>query len=451
MLAGTAKTGETSLVTRAFAAFDHHLQSTRSPVLVGLSGGPDSSALLALLARWCQARHRPPPQALIVDHGLRIDSEEEARRVIQRWHGYLGSQVAGLRLSELARRSQAAAREARYRALSDHARTIGARAIVTGHHADDQIETLLERLSRGSGIAGLAGLSARRALYPVPGAPHVVRPLLFARKAELIDWLEQQALDYEQDPSNAKPQYARARWRYLLSALAGQGISDEALLSLADASRAMRLRQGVRHAAILREHASWQGDWTICLAVGAVEGLEPASQHALLAGLTQIVGWCDYPSFLGLPTEGGGVTGNRCILRRQRGWLWIVRDPRCFSDLAAGPWRPSDDLAEAALGLSAAACSPKAASRSIEGGVEAAGKLDVEFWPQALKALNLPHSVAKFAPLWRNSRGDWQLATKSVLTLAPNFQTVDQSYRLVTSAMQLRFSSNLEAGSGASG
>ncbi len=451
---GAAPRGSaTALRQRAFYEFDRLIGADSSSALVvGLSGGPDSGALLALLAQWCQARARSAPHALVVDHGIRRNSASEAVRVVQRWQGFLGSQVAHTRLLGMSGKSQAALRVERYRALAAHARAIGAVHILTGHHGDDQIETLLERLSRGSGFAGLGGLEAKRRLYPELDAAHVLRPLLFATKADLVGFLTDQGQSFEQDPSNAKRSYARARWRASRPSLADYGISEAAILSLSSACRALKHRQQDRNAALLKTFAAWHDDWAICLDCRALEALEPASQQALVAGLTQIVGWRDYPAGLDVPQNGQVLCANRCVIQRQASKLWIARDPRCYGDMAAGPWRISSVQSmkltkcgggQQGSGLSAAV----PAGPHERGGIQAAGRLAKSAWPEALKALNLPHSVAKLAPLWRNSRGDWQLATKTVLTLAPNFQTVDQSYRLVTSAMQLRFTSNLASGS----
>lgn len=134
---------------------------------------------------------------------------------------------------------QAEARAARYRALAGWIEARGLSALATAHHADDQAETLLARLNRGSGVAGLAGVRARGAL---PGASFpVVRPLLTWRRAELAALVETYGLLAVQDPSNRDDRFDRARLR---KALAGADWIDVPALAasaahLADADAAL--------------------------------------------------------------------------------------------------------------------------------------------------------------------------------------------------------------------
>ncbi len=417
----------TALQDRAFAVFDALIPNTSKPSLVALSGGPDSTALLVLLARWCQAHSYQPPAAMVIDHALRPESCAEAERVVKRWNGYLGCQVAHLVLDPKPGPSQDALRRARYTALTQASLAGGFGQLLTGHHSDDQLETMLERLSRGSHMAGLAGLLPERLLLPDPQAPRVLRPLLFARKAELQAFLRAEGLSYETDPSNQATHYARARWRNLAAQLDQQGIAAAAILALANACTDLTERQQRRIQAVLGQQARWRDGWLIELDASALDALEPGTRARLLSGLSQVVGWRGYPASaraLGKLKAGQSLSLNRCLLLARRKRVWIMRDPRCLQDMQDGPWQATGAFDGQGLRI----------SHHIPEGPDA--------WPAALKLGSLPQSVAKFAPVARNSQGDWQLATKSVLALAPQFHTVDQSYRLVTSAMQLRFSSH---------
>ena len=111
---------------------------------------------------------------------------------------------------------QERAREARYALLFAHARALGAQAVVTAHHRDDQWETILIRLARGSGLAGLAGM-ARDQLFP---QGRVLRPLLGLPKQALVDFCRREGQDFFEDPANANPAFERARWRAAAPALA---------------------------------------------------------------------------------------------------------------------------------------------------------------------------------------------------------------------------------------
>jgi tRNA(Ile)-lysidine synthase len=207
-----------------------------APALVlAVSGGPDSTALLLLMARWRRALKRGPKLiALTVDHGLRRASASEARAVKRlarrlgvphrtvRWEGK--KPASGL---------QEAARNARYRLLAAAAKSAKASAVVTAHTLDDQAETLLLRLGRGSGLSGLAAM-ARESALPVNGEGiALVRPLLDVPKARIIATLARAKIEFADDASNRDPRFTRARLRALMPALAREGISARTLSRLA--------------------------------------------------------------------------------------------------------------------------------------------------------------------------------------------------------------------------
>ena len=202
-------------------------------LVLAVSGGPDSVALMAMAARWSggPGAGGAPLHVATVDHGLRPASRAEAGRVAE------AAAALGLPHAILpwegpkpATAIQERARAARYALLAAHARTLGATHVLTGHHADDQAETVLLRLTRGSGVAGLAGM--RRDTVLVPGV-RLVRPLLGLRKADLVAFCRREGLATVHDPSNADPAYARARLRARAATLAGLGLDVPALLRLA--------------------------------------------------------------------------------------------------------------------------------------------------------------------------------------------------------------------------
>ena len=207
------------------------------PVLIlAVSGGPDSTALMLLAARWRDAlKTKPKLIAVTVDHGLRKESKHEAAAVARlarklkiahrtlRWTGRKPS--SGL---------QNAARTARYRLLGGAAGKAGAAHILTAHTLDDQAETVLIRMSRGSGLTGL-GAMTRMAMLPVEGERSItlVRPLLDVSKARLVATLRAAKIAYADDPSNRDPKFTRARLRRLMSALADEGLDAGRLSQLA--------------------------------------------------------------------------------------------------------------------------------------------------------------------------------------------------------------------------
>jgi tRNA(Ile)-lysidine synthase len=149
-----------------------------------------------------------------VDHGLRPESADECA-MVARTCADRGVPCEVLPVHVAAGNVQAEARAARYAALAEWAMRRGLSAIATAHHADDQAETLLMRLNRGSGVSGLAGVRERAAIPPLP-VP-VVRPLLAFRRAELAAVLAASGLVAVQDPSNANDRFDRARLRKALA------------------------------------------------------------------------------------------------------------------------------------------------------------------------------------------------------------------------------------------
>jgi tRNA(Ile)-lysidine synthase len=204
---------------------------SREPaLLLAVSGGPDSTALLLMAAAWAAEQGSPELFAATVDHGLRAESAAEAERVAA-LAARLGVAHATLvwEGEKPSARLQERAREARYALLAAHARTVGAGVVVTAHHLDDQAETVLMRLTRGSGVAGLAGMAARSRR----GEIDIARPLLTIPKAELVAFCEARGVDYARDPSNADPRFARPRLRAIAESLAAEGLDVPALARLA--------------------------------------------------------------------------------------------------------------------------------------------------------------------------------------------------------------------------
>ncbi len=240
-------------------------------LILAISGGPDSTALLYLMARW-RASRRPKPRliAVTIDHGLRPEARQEAAAVkrlaemlrvehhTMRWSGAKPS--TGI---------QEAARVARYRLLRTAASRAKARCVLTAHTLDDQAETILFRIARGSGLAGMCGMARnvpidnlaagfeprRNMARPALAAKGtkgsndvlVVRPLLGVPKARLIVTLREAGIAYVEDPSNTDPRFTRSRLRKLMPALADEGLTPECLVRL---SRRVRRSEAAHEAVV---------------------------------------------------------------------------------------------------------------------------------------------------------------------------------------------------------
>jgi tRNA(Ile)-lysidine synthase len=183
------------------------LLSPGDRILVALSGGPDSTALLVALAELLEAGCLSSVglvRALHVDHGLRpggAEDAEHAAAICER----LGVPFETVKVSVATGNVQAEARRARYHALEAAAARAGATRIATGHTRSDQAETVLLRLLRGAGARGLSGIPPRR------GA--IVRPLIDRSRDEGLAFLEARGISWRTDPTNASPRYARNRLR----------------------------------------------------------------------------------------------------------------------------------------------------------------------------------------------------------------------------------------------
>jgi tRNA(Ile)-lysidine synthase len=222
------------------ASFDH--------VVLAVSGGPDSMALLVLAAEWQARRNSPLPVISVatVDHKLRPESGAEAE-FVGRESARLGLTHTVLHwLDEKPTTGLAdAARRARYQLLDEHARTVAASrtAVVTAHHLDDQAETFAMRLARGAGVDGLASMPVERALGEASPIA-LVRPLLSFSKSSLLATLAARGVGFVEDPTNGDVRYERARMRQSFPSLDAAGISPRAVATsarrLSDAQAALR-------------------------------------------------------------------------------------------------------------------------------------------------------------------------------------------------------------------
>ena len=239
--------GRAPLNSRVSNLFGPLLRGKYDSLAIAVSGGVDSMALAWIAKAW-QRESGCHLTALTVDHGLRPGSDQEARLVsawmadlgmshhILRWNGE--RPMAGI---------QDAARQARYKLLTDWCRMNSADALLVAHTLEDQAETFLMRLLRGSGGDGLA---AMRAVSRINGLP-LIRPLLGVEKRELMGVLRDVGQDWIEDPSNQDDQFARVRVRRWSSTLSGLGLDADRLCKLAANFGALRASlEDVTHHAV---------------------------------------------------------------------------------------------------------------------------------------------------------------------------------------------------------
>jgi tRNA(Ile)-lysidine synthase len=220
-------------IERQLAESWHPIRWAGMRVLVAVSGGADSVALLRGLLSLC-TQNQGRLAVAHFNHALRGSASDADERFVTHLAKrlsldiHLGRAAPGL-AGPGADGLEAAARAARYQFLTETAERIGARYVVTGHTADDQAETILHHILRGTGLAGLAGMPSTRTLSP---AVTLVRPLLSSSRADVLEYLDQLGQPYCQDASNSDASLTRNRLRHELLPLLARDYAPNIRLSL---------------------------------------------------------------------------------------------------------------------------------------------------------------------------------------------------------------------------
>ena len=311
-------------------------------VAVAASGGSDSTALLVLAcARLGPARI----EAVSVDHGLRVEAADEIAQVaalcaslgcghtILRWDSW--DQSGNL---------QAEARAARYRLMADWAQGPGIGMVLLGHTADDQAETVLMRLARGSGVDGLAAMQPLAMRDGVRWA----RPLLDMTRDDLRAFLTARGIGWSEDPSNEDDGFDRIRLRQMMAELSKIGLSRDRLLQTAD--HMSRARDALRHAtlALAQQITQQEAGDVIIERTGFEAAPEELQSRLLAAALCFVSGHSYRPRFAPLRAlikaqagtlHGARLSSTRESLRVSREWA-ALRDITCAPDMVFdGRWR----------------------------------------------------------------------------------------------------------------
>ena len=265
------------------------------PAVVAVSGGADSVALLlGLLAiAPAEARHR-----LVVahaEHDLRAAAADD-RAFVERLAADLGLEVECRRLLVRTAEDQgegieAVARRLRYDFLRDVARSRGARHVVVGHTADDQAETVLHRVLRGTGLHGLAGMRAARELAP---GVSLLRPLLGVRRLVIRDFLSRVGQAWREDESNLDRDYARNFLRHEILTHCETGPYPDASAAITRlAAQAATVAAALRTAAdlMLDAHASRHADGSVVMRTQGLAAVDPHLAAELFAALWEREGW----------------------------------------------------------------------------------------------------------------------------------------------------------------
>ncbi len=258
---------------------------------VAVSGGADSLALCLLAQKWAEENGHTLV-ALSVDHGLRSEAAAECQWVHETLAHYgIEHHTLIWTGDKPARAIQAAAREARYDLMGGWCKTQGIKDLLLAHHQDDQGETFLMRLARGSGVDGLSAMQK----VTHRGALRLVRPLLDVPKAALKKYLQDKNQDWIEDPSNQNEAFDRVKMRNAMSSIEDVGLTPERLAQTALSMQ--RVRKTLEHFCHqwLSEYARLFEEGYVTLASNA---LLDENEEIVLRGLSrigQVVGGDIYP------------------------------------------------------------------------------------------------------------------------------------------------------------
>ncbi len=351
-------------VTRPFT-----LEPNVGPIGLAVSGGSDSMALLWLIGQWVLAEGRSLRVAT-VDHGLRPEAVAEAGFVAKTcqamtiphdtltWSGWSGQGNL-----------PAAARQGRYDLLAGWAKAHGITRIALGHTLDDQAETVLMRLARGSGADGLAGMRSHRVADGITW----VRPLLTERRQALRDYLTRNGHDWIDDPTNDDDIFDRVKARKALAVLAPLGITAEGLGDTAmRMGMARHALEHLAHRAVERSVTFPSGDMLVDRLGLAAEPYE-TQLRVLATGLCWLSGNPYRPRLIELQDAYGGLATDKkrtlhgVLMIREGAALRLTREHNAVRDLIAattetwdGRWQldgpHAPDLRIRALGAALSDC-----------------------------------------------------------------------------------------------
>lgn len=269
------------------------------PAAVGISGGGDSMALMLLLRDWAMRARLPPPHVLTVDHGLRPQSENDARFVAKSARALkLKATILVWDGAKPDSDIEAQARDARYRLMGQWCRDNRIGALYVAHTLEEQAETFLLRLARGS---GLDGLSAMRPVsqFPLPGFHDLalVRPLLGFTRNGLRKFLEIRQLGWREDPMNTDPRFARSRLRAVWPTLEKAGLTAARIAAAANHLARAREALDAATSDLLAKASRMEGGTLLLDAAALCAAPREIGLRALAKALTDVSGRSYRPRF----------------------------------------------------------------------------------------------------------------------------------------------------------
>ncbi len=255
------------------------LQCPDGAIGIAVSGGSDSMALLVLSAAWARENNRSIA-AVTVNHGLRAEAGKEAASVAQLCQDMgLAHDILHWQDWDGSGNLQNAARDARKALISRWAQQRGIETVLTGHTKDDQAETFLMRLARGSGVDGLA------AIHPVQHADTLcwMRPLLAIGRHDLRGLLQDKGLSWAEDPSNDDRRFTRVRFRQAQAELSELGLSIDVLAQTAERLQSARHALEIATQTLARQIAQPRESGSVRLQIAPLRAAPAELQYRLVA------------------------------------------------------------------------------------------------------------------------------------------------------------------------
>lgn len=406
-------------------------------VAVAFSGGPDSLALLILAAQWAKKSKHRHVVAFTVDHGLRAEAAAEAKTCARmakslgvihrtlRWQG--PKPASGI---------QAAARGARYALLGGACRADQIDSLLVAHHMEDQAETFLLRLARGSGVDGLAGMAPIRLLEGAGDEPPVrlLRPLLDVPRAALRAVVVRAGMQAIEDPSNDNLKFDRVKARQLLTDLSVLGVSPQRLADTAAHMGRARLALDTATAGWLQAHAVLHPTGHIEAQASALFDAPDEIALRVLAEMLKCVGARDYPprfdalNGLWAAMQDGSLararTLNGCKLQLRGDQLLVMRETSAVMNVAPVSVKLAQSVVWDGRFVMTLKRRPKGAGPLIVRALGTEGLralADLELAGLALETPLAPKAVFPALPaLWVSGQ----------LVAAPHFGTIDPGYVL---------------------
>ncbi|MGN1063160.1 MAG: tRNA lysidine(34) synthetase TilS, partial [Alphaproteobacteria bacterium] len=289
---------------------------TGCPIAVGVSGGADSLFLTLFLKKWADKQGHTLT-ALTVNHNLRPEAAQEANHLgtVLKTYG-ITHHILTWNGKKPATRIEEAARDIRYRLLSDFCQTHHIRYLCVAHHAEDQAETFFARLARGSGTDGLSAMQA----LSKRGDLTLLRPLLGVDKADIIQTLTEARITWAEDPMNRDTAYERVRWRAHLPDLWRMGLTKAGVLL--SAKRLARARQALEFYtdSFIRLHTDIDNRGFAVIHKGAYQQSPEDIRLRVLAHLIDLIGGSPRPVSLDALEKIAAHPFKRATL----GWCHII-------------------------------------------------------------------------------------------------------------------------------